>query len=412
MMRSSPRWFYTFILSPPLFLAIWLPSSLVEAEDGSIWVESTVEFTFGENMTFSLRVDTAGTLTDIKLVVLDGDGVSDVVSIDVPVSETVSSFDVQVVRDLEQKPIPPFSEIEYWWVTTVDLEGSVRNIETEHFKLEYLDNRFDWQSAQRGAITLYWYEGDLTFGHMAADVASRSLNEISIDLAVDPPDRTHIYVYSTGDHLRSGIQMDGREWVGGHAHPDLGVALVVISPGGSASLDMRRKIPHELTHVILYRMLGDGYFVLPAWLNEGLAVRYESDPSPAYDQILQTAYRDDTLISFASLCATFPMGGDDAALAYSQSGSFVDYISTHWGKSKLRDLILTYRDGAKCGSGVQRALAKDINGLQLDWQAKVLMDDPLRLVWLRGRSWLLLFLVPAFVVASCALWPFRKLGSH
>ena len=392
------------ILVAPILILV-LP---VAAEDDKTQFDSSVAYVFGDSMTFSLVVDTPRYLTDAELVVRNVHGESEVIDIDIPALAPPPRFHAMVVRDLRQNPLPPFSPVEYWWIITLVLGGVSHKIETEHYTVEYVDNRFDWQIARSGQVTLYWYEGDLSYGQMAADVASNALEEIAADLEILPPENTSVYVYSSSNHLRSGLQVGGREWVGGHAHPSLSVVFVAINPGGSAYLDMRRVIPHELTHVMLYRLLGDDYSSLPGWLNEGLAIRHESDPVPAYKKILQAAYRDDALLSLGTLCGTFPLDGNDAALAYSESGSVVDYIYARWGEEKMRNLLLTYADGATCGSGVQRALAIDLNRLQVDWQSDVLSANHLAIAWRRTRSWILVFSIPVIVIAAFALWPARR----
>ena len=408
--HTLPARVYSVIIYGALFVATWLPVSRVWAQEDPTRVESSVEYTFGDSMTYALTVYTSGILTEVELVVRYGQGASDVLTIDIPSPNPTPSFQARVVRDLKQDPLPAFSSLEYWWRITL-LAGDARHhMETEHYIVEYLDNRFNWHIEQREKITIYWYDGDMDFGQMAADVASTALAEIAVDLDIELPANTSIYVYSTGDQLRAGAQVGGREWVGGHAYPDLGVALVAIRPGSGAYLDMRRAIPHELTHVLLYRLLGNGFASLPVWLNEGLAIRHQSDPIPAYDQILQAAYKKDALLDLSTLCSAFPLGGSDATLAYSQSGSVVDYIYARWGSAKLRELLLTYKDGATCTSGVQRALSIDLASMQTEWHADVLRAHPLGIAWRHGRSWLLLFVVPAMVIAALSLWPTRKQG--
>ena len=80
--------------------------------------------------------------------------------------------------------------------------------------------------------------------------------------------------------------MGGSTWVAGHANPDLGVVLVSIAPGENQSMEMERQIPHELAHVLLYRLTGPAYANLPNWLTEGIASQVEGYPNADYTQVL------------------------------------------------------------------------------------------------------------------------------
>ena len=72
---------------------------------------------------------------------------------------------------------------------------------------------------------------------------------------------------------------------------------------------------HELTHVLLYRDLGEKYKLQPAWLLEGLASMAERDPNPEYQRALAAAAKNNALIPFEKLCASFPPDSGSVYLA-------------------------------------------------------------------------------------------------
>jgi hypothetical protein len=172
--------------------------------------------------------------------------------------------------------------------------------------------------------------------------------------------------------LQNTLLLGGSEWVGGHARPELGVVLVAIPPGANQFTEMETKIPHELSHVMLYRALGENYKKQPAWLIEGIASMIELYANPDYARALQIASENDTLIPFENLCASFPVDAGSAFLAYAQAQSFVTYIRDSFGTSGLARLTDAYSEGFNCELGATQALGTPLSQLDQRWRETVL----------------------------------------
>ena len=168
------------------------------------------------------------------------------------------------------------------------------------------------------------------------------------------------------------MQFGGADGGGGHTNPKLGVVLVAIAPGENQSIEMETKIPHELTHVMLYRSLGEKYTLQPTWLIEGIASAMELYPNPDYANALDIASGSDSLISFDELCASFPADAGNAYLAYAQSQSFITYIRNTYGTSGLTRLTEAYSDGVTCELGATNALGTPLSQLDARWRESVL----------------------------------------
>ena len=151
--------------------------------------------------------------------------------------------------DLTETKLIPFSTVSYWW-EVADASGNAARSETQ--TLRYVDNRFVWQDLTAGPVRVHWYQGDSGFSSAAASAASEALPKIQQQIGVEPPSPLDVYVYASTDDLRSAVELAGRAWLGGQARPELGVVLVAIPPGDSARLQMRRDIPHELTHLMTF----------------------------------------------------------------------------------------------------------------------------------------------------------------
>ena len=329
-----------------------------------------------------------------------------------PVREAVA----QQERDLREQPFPPFMTISYWW-DYQDAEGQTQTTEKQHFLYE--DNRFAWQTLRDDAITLHWVSGDTVLMNNALNIAQSALVEIQETLQAPVVESATLYIYPSLPDLQSALQLSGYTWIGGQAYPEIGVVLLAISPSGEAILKMRRDIPHELTHKVLYDLTGpQGYAALPTWLNEGLASTFELSPDPAYALALQRAAQNNTLIPLATLCFPFPAETDRAILAYAQSQSFVRYLQQTYGWSKIRALIAAYSDGLECSAGIRQTLGADLPALEREWRvwmAQEKQDSAVSATWTYASTilrdlapWLIL--MGLLCMPACLLWVGTRFG--
>jgi hypothetical protein len=275
-------------------------------------------------------------------------------------------------RDLRETPLPPFGQITFWWTYEDPQRANRPTRETERTTFIYEDNRFQWrelQSETPNPITLHWVDGEASLMHSALDIAQTSIQEIQSVLQISLAEPIRIYIYPSLPDLQSALRLAGRNWIGASAHPNVGVVLLAISPSEKSLLGIENDIPHELTHILLHRMMGpQGYTNLPTWLIEGLASYFEQRPEATYALSLQRAYEENRTIPIAQLCGAFPMGYERAILAYAESQSIVTYLKRRYGWSQLRALLNAYGDGLGCGEGVTQTLGKDIITLDREWR--------------------------------------------
>jgi len=268
--------------------------------------------------------------------------------------------------DLKETRLIPFSTVSYWW-EAIDQSGQKGRSETQ--TLIYVDNRFPWQEFASGPVRAHWYQGDSGFGGAAANIAAEAIPGIQQQIGVEPPSPLDVYLYDSSEDLRSAVELAGREWLGGQARPELGVVLVAIPPGDSARLQMRRDIPHELTHLMTFVAASPNYEAVPRWLDEGLATLNEGDPNATQVLAVQDALAKNKLIPIESLCGAFPADASAALLAYGQSRYVVQQIINEYGSAGIQALLTAYRDGATCSGGVERALNITLPELELKWRS-------------------------------------------
>ena len=101
--------------------------------------------------------------------------------------------------------------------------------------------------------------------------------------------------------------------------------------------ELERVLGHEFTHVLVRTIAPQG---VPTWLNEGLAVLFESNGQAWADETLQTTSRR---LRHAKLGGSFAgLTGQDARLAYAQSAQavqqLIDLVGTPALVALLQDL--------------------------------------------------------------------------
>jgi hypothetical protein len=350
----------TFLI---LLLIITAPLS-VQAEGGVEVLDEGVEYTFGGELVFRIEIESEVPVSQITLV-LQAPGLSTFVGEVLFISPGQAQF----VYDLAQRPLPAFSNISYSYHLTLENGESV---ETPGYSFTYLDNRYNWQELIEEPFNIYWYEGEIILAQEVLDAAVSGLDQV-LELLQQPAENKPIviFIYSSEEELQSTLASVGQTWVGGHADPGLGSIVVSLPPGVDQSLEIQRLIPHEITHILLYRFMGSEYQYLPAWFNEGLASQMEAFSRPDYDLVLEKAEGERGLIPFAHLCIAFPVDSDLALLSYAQSNSLLDYIQREYGVTGIQAMIYAYDQGVSCERGVEVALGITLEGLENDWKQDV-----------------------------------------
>jgi len=330
-------------------------------EQSGIEMDSSATYQFGEQITFIAQLKSPAQIQQANIVIFtEAQSVTQVQPVEFINGRAEYRFDTR------QNLVRPFSFVRWYYELTLP-DGSTS--QSESYSIRYDDNRFTWQKLESGSLRVMWGQGDSTLGQNAMNAAQSGLQVISRIMPVNLTEPVDIFIYPTQNDLAAlGIET----WAVGHADPALGVALVVIGADSSQSLDMDQRIPHELMHVMLYRQIGAGYDHLPFWLNEGLAMLAEINPSPDYASALLDAGRRDDLIPLSDLCAAFPADPAQTFLAYAEARSFTSYLHDTYGAPALLDLAGAYASGVNCENGVRNAFGLPLSQLESRWHETAL----------------------------------------
>lgn len=386
-----------------LFGWLSLPEVISAQQQPEIDAESQAEYSFGQALRFSLKARAPSAIQMITLFLQAPEFVNTLTAeVEFAPDEEV---DITHVVDLTQLRLAPFTTVTYWW-SIEDEDGN--SLTTEPQAIQYVDNQFEWREMDQGDFRIFWTGDEPAVGQAALDAVTNALPAMGSIFSTDLIAPLNVYVYPTAADLRAGLRLTGRDWIGAHAHPELGVILVSAAGSLTAAADLAQSIPHELAHLFLYRATGTGYESTPLWFDEGLASSFESAPNPNYATRLDEATAAGETLAFADLCYAFPSADEQALLAYAQSVSLVRFIQSEYGNQALQQMIQELADGADCHSVSERALGISLASLNQDWLDQEAPQSPMMRLWRNGRGWLAIIAAGFLLVGLLAGLPKGK----
>jgi hypothetical protein len=349
------------------FALLGINGSLVSAQTQITLGQISVDFTYGEQAVFQGQVQPVADIRQVWLLIQPaGEGTR---------AQQVD-FDAQgkfsFSYDLNAHPLRPFAVTDYWLAVVTNKEETFNSPKSNFV---YIDNRQSWQTLDDHHFQVNWLVGDLSFGQAALNSAESGAAAVEKLMPGQNLDGLKIFIYDSTSRMQAVLNANPSDWAVGEASPDLGVVLVSIPAGPDQQSEMERQIPHEITHVAMYKMVAQNYKKVPVWLGEGLASLAETYPNPDYQRTLNKAAKANTLVPMAAFCSVFPQEAAGAFQAYAQSASFVQFLQNKFGSTGLLDLVNTYKNGYSCEDGVQVSTGNSLNELDYRWRQETLKVD-------------------------------------
>ena len=350
--------FFTFLLA--LLLPLVSLVTLAAAQDGALVLDPSADYTFGEDLRFSLQAQNAATVQELTLV-FRPELSPNIYEVDVPFQpgQTISVTQSIDVNDLDLRP---FSDVAYSW--EYKTAGGSQKI-PEQF-ITYADDRFAWQKMTRDAATAHWVGEPPPFGQSVLDIVDNSLLQLDEIVPLEKIDPLDIYVYPNMVELREALPQNGLEKFQ-TSQLDLGVILVATASAQLAETELPQSIPYELAHLLLYRAAGEQYATLPWWLLEGIAAAARPDNNPHHDQVLSEAVQSRGTIPLVDLCSEPQGSGARQDLASLQSASFIRFLVDRQSTGTIPDLLAVYINGIECEQGVEQVLDTSLDVLEQEW---------------------------------------------
>ena len=155
---------------------------------------------------------------------------------------------------------------------------------------------------------------------------------------------------------------------------------------------------HEMTHLLLDEALDSPLARVPAWLNEGLAMYFESG-SRGREAIVSQALRSDGLLPLAYM-DNIPGRPRDIRVFYAQSWSVVKHMMDAHGQERMAALLNTIKEGKRVEEAVPEAYGMSLEELEEDWKSRLARQPSLAPVVDPGTAGTALIIVGAIVVAA------------
>jgi hypothetical protein len=322
---------------------------------------------FPKRLIFSTEVESGAEITQASLIV-QADGQSSSARY-IPEFTPGKKVSLVYEYDLQKHYLPPGVTGQFWWVLK-DAEGKETQTQKEAFRVD--EPKIRWKKIENSRVAIYWYSGDQSFGQAIFNRANASLALLEKDTGVTADRQTQIFIYGNRDDFLNALGPNVAGWEGGRTHPDYGIVLIEAS---SRELNFAQAATtHEMTHVVMHAKVrsGLGELTFPHWLDEGLAMYYETVPGSLHPQFatpLKKAIQNDTLLSIRSMSARYPV--DQVDLGYAESFSVVDFIYRKYGRAKMQELLLAIKTGGDFDGLARQVLGVDQDGLENEWRKDI-----------------------------------------
>ncbi len=264
--------------------------------------------------------------------------------------------------------LPPGVSGQYWWVLQ-DSTGAQTQTPKQNFRVD--DPNVKWKKIANNNLALYWYNGDNCFGKALFDRGVEAMKFLQQDTGVAVDNLIQIFIYGSRTDFFSALAPSAQEWTGGQAFTDYSIVVINIAP---SNLEWgKQAMTHELTHQVIHQKIRGplGDLSMPRWMDEGLAMYYETYPGTLDTQFsipLKRAIQNDSLVTIRSIASAFPADPAAADLAYAQSYSVVDFIFRHYGKDKMAQLLQAFKVGGLYDDIFNQVLGVDTDGIEAAWR--------------------------------------------
>lgn len=168
-----------------------------------------------------------------------------------------------------------------------------------------------------------------------AETAETELARIadSLGYSLEPHKPIPLLVYGSHVAFIKAGNIEDRMTVGTARTGDEAISI----DASESLISTKQVIAHEVTHAVVFRILGSNSYKLPLWAHEGIA-KYHSEGFAGNDEgIIAESASNGTIIPLSSLKVAFP--SDRTALAYAESWSAIRYLVKKHGESAPRELL-------------------------------------------------------------------------
>ncbi|MCQ3980795.1 MAG: hypothetical protein DPW09_45935, partial [Anaerolineae bacterium] len=168
-----------------LLLGLVFGPGVAAAQEAIQVVDQSVDANFRDHITFTLNAKSTAEIVEVDLLYQVVGQLASSRNEAEFTSGTSINAEFKIDQTKPENYMPPGTELNYWW-KIVDSAGN--ELRTEKQRYLYLDNRYQWQTLENERLTLYWYDGDDSFGQALFDRANVALDTLASDIGISLKD--------------------------------------------------------------------------------------------------------------------------------------------------------------------------------------------------------------------------------
>jgi len=231
-----------------------------------------------------------------------------------------------------------------------------------------------WRRKETAHFDVY-YEKEIFFNRIVPH-AEKVLPQIFASLGYDRPawkKKCKIYLFSSSSDWQKFLEANrGRvlEWFNAFSIPR--AMEVYLYESGDTSEMLRHTLPHELTHVVHYSVVGD-FTHTPMWLQEGLAVCHEEGKTDEVRSTIRTLRRMQNYMPLKELISMpgYPAQPEKVAMFSLESAALVDMLLRNFGPKKVREVAVAYTRPVTYEQVLRNVLGITMDDLEKLWKRYV-----------------------------------------
>ncbi len=263
----------------------------------------------------------------------------------------------------------------------------------------------DLQKMQRRDFLIYYHRGDSLLVEYLLENIEQPLRKIELFFVESLSIPVSILIVKSDKEFRTYFRNQIPEWSQAIAIPN--ERMIVLKLSNSDQIrEGPRILLHEIVHILLYDFLHGA--PLPTWLNEGLAQYFsEGDLSLRQKVVLAQAIVENKMIDLMAMDTLFRFSPVKARLAYIEAQSAVDFLATHYGLSRLKQMLLFLHQHRSLNQAFLKTYGFDFLDFEIQWNEYIYAHYRW-LVLLNVEEWLFVLMALLFLAAVLAVYVRNK----
>lgn len=229
-----------------------------------------------------------------------------------------------------------------------------------------------WKTVKSTHFIAYYNNADGSFLNKVVEKSEEYYNQIADTLGFRRynfwlwDNRAKIYIYDNADQYQ--LATGQPSWSAGAAISKEKIIYTFPNEKGF----LQTILPHELGHIIFREFVGFDNYVIPLWLDEGVASYQEAGRRITAEMLVKQAIKDNRLMSLQDLSAfnVLSLKNREAVnIFYAEAFSIVDYLIKKFGSDKFVLFCQVIRDKKNLEEAIRYTYSfNDLKEFDAAWQ--------------------------------------------